>query len=161
VNLQENNGSVNFNMSLPTGTLPGGENLSQRTVAGTQSVTVMPILTCNPTKNLASHQYINASCFALPSPGNNGGYVMPEMFGPAFFNSDLSLFKNFQFSESRKLQFRFSAYNFLNHPLWTFGHDNNLNLSFAADGTVNNSRFGYVDNKLGRRIIQLAVKFYF
>lgn len=161
VNLQENTGSVNFNMSLPTGTLPGGENLSSRTVAGTQSVSVMPILTCNPTKGLTSHQYINASCFALPSPGNNGGFVMPEMFGPAFFNSDLSLFKNFQFAESRRLQFRFSAYNFLNHPLWTFGHDNNLNLSFGADGKVNNSRFGYVDNKLGRRIIQLAVKFYF
>jgi hypothetical protein len=161
VNLQQNNGSVNFNLNPPAGTLPGGNNLSARTVAGTESVSLMPLVTCNPTANLREHQFINGACFALPGPGNNGPYVMPEMFGPAFFNSDLSLFKNFVFSESRKLQFRFSGYNFMNHPLYSFGHDNNLNLSFGADGKVNNSNFGLVTNKVGRRVIQLAVKFYF
>jgi hypothetical protein len=87
---------------------------------------------------------------------------MPEMFGPGFVNTDLSIFKNFKFSEARKLQFRFSGYNAFNHPLSSFGHDNNLNLQFGADGKVSNlNTFGFVTNKVGRRVIQLAVKFYF
>ncbi len=161
VNLQENSGSVNFNLNAPPGTLPGGQNLSARTVAGTESVTLMPRLVCNPTSNLKDHQFINGDCFALPTPGNNGGYVFPEMFGPSFINSDLSMFKNFRFGEVRKLQFRFSGYNFLNHPVYTFGHDNNLNLAFDATGKQTNTRFGYTDNKAGRRVVQLAVKYYF
>ena len=161
VNLQFQNGSVNFNLNVPAGTLPDGQSLTNRTVAGTESVTLMPVLTCNPNNGLREHQYINASCFGLPSPGTNGAYIMPEMFGPAFFNSDLSLFKNFAFSENRRLQFRFTGYNFINHPLWSFGHDNNLNLAFGPDGKVNNTNFGIATNKVGRRMISMAVKFYF
>ena len=36
---------------------------------------------------------------------------------PAYFDSDLALFKNFQITERQKLQFRISAVNWLNHPL--------------------------------------------
>ena len=43
------------------------------------------------------------------------------MRGPAYFDSDLALFKNFQITERQKLQFRISAVNFLNHPLPQFG----------------------------------------
>jgi hypothetical protein len=119
------------------------------------------VLTCNPTSGLGSHQFINPNCFALPTPGHNGAIIMPEMFGPSFFDSDLSVFKNFYISERQKLQFRFSAYNFLNHPVWTFGADNNLNLSFDSNGKVNNPNFGTTTNKIGRRILQMAVKYYF
>ena len=94
--------------------------------------------------------------------GHNGDYVFPYIKGPAFFNSDLSLFKNFNFSEAKKLQFRFSAYNFLNHPLKTFTNgDSNLTLNFDAAGKLVNNRFGYADTKFGHRTIQLAAKFYF
>ena len=58
--------------------------------------------------------------------------MLPAIYGPAFFNSDLGLFKNFQITESKKLQFRFNGYNFLNHPLWSF---NGNNLSLGFDGT--------------------------
>jgi Carboxypeptidase regulatory-like domain len=153
-NLQLNTGNGNFGISLPAG-------VSNRTIVGTESIQVQPILTCDPRSNLGEHQYINPSCFALPTPGNNGPVIMPEMFGPGFFNMDLSVFKNFSVGESRKLQFRFSGYNFLNHPVYSFGNDSNLNLTFGPDGTVNNPNFGTTTNKIGRRIIQLAVKFYF
>ena len=43
----------------------------------------------------------------------------------------------------------------------TFGSDANLNLTFGPDGKVNNPLFGTAVNKLGHRIIQLAVKYYF
>ena len=96
-------------------------------------------------------------------PGGNGAIVSPEVFGPAFWNSDLSLFKNFQISESRKVQFRFSTYNFLNHPLWSFRNgSNNLNLNFdGSTGKLANDAFGTTTEKLGHRIVQLAIKFYF
>lgn len=150
-NLQMNVGNGNFNL--------GG--ISSRVISGTDSIQVQPLLTCNPNSNLGDHQYINASCFAPPTPGHNGPAIMPEMFGPAFFTSDLSAFKNFQFKERHKVQFRFSAYNFLNHPLYSFGSDSNLNLSFDANGKVSNPTFGVATNKIGRRIIQLAVKYSF
>ena len=97
-----------------------------------------------------------------PGPGQNGPMVTPPVYGPAFFNSDLGLFKNFQMGESKKIQLRFNAYNFLNHPLWSFiSGSANLKPTFDVNGRQTNSIFGVTTEKQGRRIIQLAVKFYF
>jgi hypothetical protein len=64
--------------------------------------------------------------------------------------------------ESRRLQFRFNAYNFLNHPLWSFINGSaNLKPTFDVNGNQTNGIFGITTEKQGRRIIQLAVKFYF
>jgi len=114
---------------------------------------------------------LNGDCFTIPTvPGQNGPSVLPEFFGPWFWTSDLSLFKNFRIKESQKLQFRFSAYNFMNHPLWSFAGtgpgSSNLYLNFApapsGNGQVqSNSTFGYTPIKIGNRIIQFALKYYF
>ena len=93
--------------------------------------------------------------------------MLPAIYGPAFFNTDLGLFKNFNLGEQRKLQFRFEAYNFLNHPLWSFPTGTNLlTLQFqqAANGgaiTQTNGNFGKTLFKQGNRVVELAVKFYF
>jgi hypothetical protein len=136
---------------------------NSRTVHGTPNLAWRPLWTCNPGENLGDRQFVNGSCLALPtSPGQNGPNVGPPVYGPAFFNSDLGMFKNFQISEQKRLQFRFNAYNFLNHPLWSFiGGSANLKPSFDAAGNPNNPIFGLVNEKQGRRIIQLAAKFYF
>jgi len=91
---------------------------------------------------------------------------MPVAYGPAFFNSDLSIFKNFHFSESRKLQLRAQAYNFLNHPLYSFPSGNNLTLQFVQDPatqkiTQSNANFGKTTQKQGARIVEFGAKFYF
>jgi hypothetical protein len=90
---------------------------------------------------------------------------LPAIYGPAFFNTDLGLFKNFQIKESMKLQFRVQANNFLNHPLWSFGQGTPLNLTFTQDATgklvQSNSQFGTAQYKTGQRILELVVKFYF
>jgi hypothetical protein len=147
---------------LAQDTLANQPSLNATTYLGTPDLKLQPRLTCDPRANLKDRQFINGSCFALPTIGHNGDFVFPAIRGPMFQNHDISLFKSFNFTERRRLQFRFSAYNFLNHPLWSFTNgDNNLKLRFDANGKLANDRFGFTDNKFGRRVIQLAVKFYF
>ena len=166
------NASGNFGINLNGATIPGvlssaGKpiNISNVSLLGTPDIQLNPILTCNPTANLATNQYINPNCFGVPTQiGQNGPTVLPAIYGPAFFNADLGIFKNFVFKENMKLQFRIDAFNFLNHPLWSF-NGNNLSLGFTESSTgtfaVNTPDFGTVTQKQGNRIIQLAVKFYF
>jgi hypothetical protein len=169
----------NFNMQLNSAILPGTQNvvnpsgsngiaISNQSILGTNAIQLNPILTCDPTKNLKSNQYINGDCFAAPTQvGVNGPTLLPVAYGPAFFNADLGLFKNFPIKESMKLQFRIQAYNFLNHPLWSFPNGtSNLTLQFqqATPGgpiTQTNSNFGIAPAKQGNRIMVFAVKFYF
>ena len=96
--------------------------------------TTMPLLVCDPRSNLKSGQYFNPACFAPPTGGKNGNIIWPYIKGPAFFNSDLAIYKDFNFGEHQKIEFRFSAFNFLNHPLPQFGISGNsdINLNFVA-----------------------------
>jgi hypothetical protein len=148
---------------LPNGTtLTAPQGMNNENTLGTPDLQLMPVITCNPSSGLGNHQYVNGACFAPPTLGHNGSYEWPYIKGPAFFNHDLSVFKNFQIRESTKVQFRFSAYNFLNHPISSFlNGDPNLNLTFDKTGALSNQRFGYADEKFGHRILQLAIKFYF
>jgi carboxypeptidase family protein len=179
-NLTGNSTNLNFNMQTNSAILPGTQNIvnpgggkngipiNNQSILGTNAIQLNPILTCDPTKNLASHQYINGNCFALPSQvGVNGPAMIPAIYGPAYFNSDLGIFKNFQIKESMKVQIRVQAQNFLNHPLWSFPNQNNLTLNFnqASPGSTSipqtNSTFGYTTFKQGQRIVEFVAKFYF
>jgi hypothetical protein len=140
-------------------------NISSASILGTPDIQLNPILTCNPRSGLGHNQYINASCFAVPTQtGQNGPTVLPAIYGPAFFNWDMGLFKNFQIKESKKIQLRFNGYNFLNHPLWSF-NGSNLNLHYSQDATgkitMDAPLFGTVTTKQGHRVVQAAIKFFF
>jgi hypothetical protein len=166
--------SANFNYSgfIPAGTTFMGRTItspvqaSSSNVLGTSDITLMPTLTCDPRSGLKANQYINGACFSpFSTPGQQGNYIFPVLTGPGFWNSDLSLFKNFSWgsSENKKLQFRFSGYNFLNHPNRTFiASDPGLSLTFDNSGNaVANGKvpFGYATNKVGHRIMQVMIKF--
>src|SRR5258708_13393977 len=142
-NLQETDSS-NFNLGFggsnfnnpnnPAGLQSGG--VANNTWLGTGSVQLQPTITCNPTANLKPHQYVNMACFGMPAPGTNGWYQFPYIHGPAYFNSDLAVFKTFKMTERQSLEFRASAFNFLNHPLDSFqGHNVNADLSLHFDQT--------------------------
>jgi hypothetical protein len=161
-NLAGNSGQ-NFGLNLNSYKIPGTTfNVSNVSLLGTPDIQLNPVLSCNPTSNLGPNQYINPKCFSIPTQvGQNGPTVLPAMYGPAFFNADLGLFKNFQIKEQMKVQFRFNAYNFVNHPLWSF-NGNNLSLGFdGTSGQVNTPNFGTVTQKQGHRVLQVAAKFYF
>ena len=155
--------AANYNLNLNGYKIPGTKfNVSNASLLGTTDIQLNPILTCDPTSGLGHNQYINASCFSFPTQvGQNGPTELPAIYGPAFFNWDMGLFKNFQIGESKKLQLRFNGYNYLNHPLWSF---NGTNLTAGFDGTtgkLNTPNFGTVTEKQGHRVVQLAIKFYF
>jgi hypothetical protein len=156
-------GSSNFGM---TGTLADGTEISAENINGTPDVPAQPVLTCDPSKGVPSGYMFNPNCFAPPSPGQNGNFIFPYIKGQPYFNHDLSLFKNFSMGKTggKKLQLRVSAYNFLNHPIRFPSDSDNLTLRFQ-DGVRDdpNGDFGRLpeDNKYGRRIVQLALRFMF
>ncbi len=165
-NIQANYSS-NFNLGgyildrLDANGQPVG--LNAKLINGTPDISAQPILLCDPRKNLKPNQYVNGACFAQPTPGHNGSFIFPYIKGPGFINHDLSVFKNWEFSESKKLQFRLSAYNFINHAVWSFRNgEPRLDLKFDQQGKlIDSDVYGIPDTKFGRRLLQFALKFYF
>jgi len=180
------------NPNLPDNsiTLPNGVKavgISPSTYFGTNAYnTLVPVVTCNPTKNLHHGQRFNPACFAPPAQGQQGTLNMPYMRSPNYWDSDLGIYKNFHFTESRYIQFRVSATNWLNHPLAQFGLANNSDIQLSFIGTENATCGGCVNPdgspiqvqylsptntnasttgvptfKNGSRFVTLATKFYF
>jgi hypothetical protein len=126
-----------------------------------------------------AHQYANGNCFGLPQPGSQGSWHVPFAAGPSFFKSDLSVYKTIKLSERQDMQFRFSGFNFLNHPLMAFAEGNgaqNVSLSVgngkgalpatasqAIQNAVitNGSTFGIAAYKSGVRILEAGFTYNF
>ncbi len=149
-----------------------GPNISNESYLGTNAITLEPVLVCNPTANLKSGQRFNPNCFQAPAPGTQGTEMWPFISGPWNLNADMSLFKTFKFTETRNLQLRFEAFNFLNHPNAAFGVQNNNDIELQFYKTVNGVQIptltnqnpltsGYPAYTVGYRQLELAAKFYF
>jgi hypothetical protein len=97
--------------------------------------------------------FANDSSFSSEAPGTFGTCpAQGPVIGPHFVNVDLSLQKNFQFTETKRLQFRADFLNAFNHP--------NLaapNTSYSPTST----NFGYITNSQDPRNLEFALKFYF
>jgi hypothetical protein len=160
--------SPNFNLNgfinESSGTIP----VNSQVMLGTPDVSLQPVLKCDPATGLGSHQYINGGCFGLAPIGTNGQYIFPYAQAPTYFNSDLTAEKGFSLGGDRNLHFRIAAFNFLNHPLNSFGtgyaQQTNLSLngSTVANATYDPaSGFGFAPQKLGRRLLEVSAKFSF
>ena len=161
---------------------------------GSSDYNLQPTVTCNPGANLHTQpatpgnplvrQYANGNCFGLPAQGTQGWWNLPATRGPAYFKSDLSIYKDIPLHEQQSVQLRMSGFNFLNHPLYTFNGANTgnaLNLTFAdpacnqttgggcfytqqaalAGLQLENAGFGLTASKTGVRIVEFAVKYNF
>ena len=155
------NYTTNFNL--------GGQNpysnipLGGAQYLGTTDVNLQPLLTCDPRSQLAPRQYINPNCFALPQPGGfNGPFRYPYLHGPAFFQSDLTVVKDIKVHNSKQLEFRLEAFNFLNYKLKTFTnlHPQALSLVYNA-GIPQNGTFGFSEDNSGRRVMEVNIKYTF
>jgi hypothetical protein len=89
-----------------------------------------PLVTCDPRKH-ASGLYFNPNCFTTPGYGQPGTKIWPYIKAPGYFDSDLGIYKSFKITESKRIEFRVQATNFLNHPLYQFG------LGGTGDETIN------------------------
>lgn len=62
--------------------------------------------------------WFNIGAFSLEPLGTFGDVGRDTVIGPGLITWDFSTLKNFNFTESKYLQFRFEAFNFPNHPNW-------------------------------------------
>jgi hypothetical protein len=188
--------NANFNLYGGYDIQPAGTNVIEGitfdgiTQLGTPSVVVEPKITCNPTQNIpkptnGAKSFINPNCFSLPAPGTNGSFSLPDIHGPMYFNSDLTLVKNVHVRREQSLQFKLAGFNFLNHPNWQLygGPAAGLGLGFgqnltrnATTGQINypssdaaarasliqtSNNFGSTPYKSSLRIVELSVKYSF
>ena len=103
--------------------------------------------------NATPQKWFNTACFAAPpGPPNyrRGNAGRDILRGDSYRNFDLSLYKNFRFTESRRLQMRFEAFNVFNQHSFAF-----------PDATVNSPTYGQVFSSSPGRILQVAAKLYF
>jgi hypothetical protein len=119
-----------------------------------------PNVTGNP--NNGPHtaaQWFNTAAFSLPAPFTFGTAGRNDIFGPGLVNLDFSLQKDFALPlEGSKLQFRFDAFNVLNHP--------NFNVpgrvaTFNTAGVQTSPSFGVITSALDPRELQFALRFIF
>jgi len=155
-------------------------SISNTTLLGSNINTpVVPVLTCDPRKGLASGYYFNPDCFAPPTTqGQNGNLIWPYIKGPAYFDSDLGIYKNFKITERHSLQFRVQMFNFLNHPLPDFtlrGDDIQLSFNCGTSSlctpssldpalsmtNTNASTNGKPLYTRGRRVLEFSLKYTF
>ncbi|HTV06552.1 MAG TPA: carboxypeptidase regulatory-like domain-containing protein [Acidobacteriaceae bacterium] len=173
------NGVPNFGLGLTYTGLPANakaeginSNIGDPTYFGTDaSLPILPVLTCNPTTGLKHYQRVNGNCFNAPAVGTQGGQNYPYMSAGAYFNNDLAVYRSFHIHESQAIQFRASAFNWLNHPLPNFSSLTPLTLGYNVDynsktitPNYNTSTFGVMDSKTGgtyARIFELNVKYTF
>jgi hypothetical protein len=101
------------------------------------------------------HQWFDTSVFSMPASGTWGDEPHNGVRGPGRDNWNISLFKNFQFSE-KNLQFRAEFFNIWNHPQWV---GDTLNGGISTNYGASN--FGAVTSAYDPRTIQLALKFSF
>jgi hypothetical protein len=119
--------------------------------------------TTNPKLFTTTGFIINPAAFSQPGPGQFGTCAPYQFYGPGIQTWDLSLFKQFKFTERYQLQFRTEFFNAFNHP--NFANPNANIGSPGSFGKVNNTLAPILGTDSGGpgdpREIQFALKLYF
>ncbi len=149
----------------------GGTN--NEAILGTDGIKLEPYITCDPRQHLAAGQYFNPNCFQMPTTrGVNGPLIWPDIQAPAYFDTDLGLYKNFKITERQAIQFRLTAFNLPNHANPTLGLGNDVNLAFGCTPgsspscvspllNSNAATNGHAKYALGNRSLEFALKYTF
>jgi hypothetical protein len=103
------------------------------------------------TSQADKNYWFSPTNFARPSAGTFTDQNLRNfLYNPGDQNHNLGLFKAFSISERHKFQFRFEAFNWLNHPNWN-----------GAETNPNNANFGKVTTKSSERQLQFALRYSF
>jgi hypothetical protein len=134
---------------------------------GSSPAGARPNLLCDPNQN-APHtfeQWFNIACvqttFTSPAPATAGNSPRGAINGPSLFKSDMTLAKNFNWSERYRLQLRLEAYNVFNHTNFTSPSlvSSTARTVSATTGLI--SGFGVITGVRDPRTLQFGAKFYF
>ncbi len=164
---------VNNPVTLPNGLVASGT--STTTWLGTSTYNqLVPLVTCDPRAHLARGYYFNPACFTTPAQGSQGTYIWPYIHGPAYFDTDLAIYKTFNITSRQNVQFRLDATNWLNHPLRQFGlaGSGDEELSFVGPNdaagnetlsptNTNTETTGKPAFTTGQRVLLFTVKYVF
>jgi hypothetical protein len=99
--------------------------------------------------------WFNTAAFSIPANGTYGDAGRNSLLGPAFWDLDTSIFREFPVGEGRHIEFRAEAFNLANHV--NLGQPDNT-LGDGTTGTINSTAYG---NSFLNRQLQIAVKFIF
>jgi len=95
--------------------------------------------------------WFDASAFTSPAPYTYGNAGRNSLVGPGRTNWDTSIFKTFPVHDQAFFEFRFEAFNVLNHP--QFGYPN---------ASVGNAQVGQITSVVGNpRNMQASLRFQF
>jgi hypothetical protein len=110
-------------------------------------------------KSCIAGTVFNTCAFTDPPLGSFGNVGQNTVRGPGLQNWDMSLFKEFPFTESKRLQFRAEVFNLPNHANMLFAKPGPQNSNNAtAFGTPT---FGFATAARAPRQIQFGLKFYY
>jgi len=104
------------------------------------------------------NEWFDTAIYSIPAAGTWGNAPHNSVWGPGRDNWNLSLYKNFVFSQERgsSLQFRAEFYNIWNHTQWIGDTQNG-----GVSTNLGASNFGAVTSAYDPRTIQLALKLFF
>lgn len=122
-------------------------------IANTNNVSgaLRPNVVGDPHAGTTKLRPINVDAFALPDAFTFGNMGRNSLRSDWNKNLDVSLFRSFPITESKKLEFRLEAFNITNTPVFAI-----------PDNNITDSNFGQVSSTANtERQLQLALKFYF
>ena len=103
-----------------------------------------------PSSQRTPEKYFDTTAFATPPAFTYGNAGRSIIKAPGITQLDFALLRSFKTSESSRLEFRFEAFNAINHA--------NFNVPGTSFGTPT---FGVLTSALPGRSLQFGLKFYF
>jgi outer membrane receptor protein involved in Fe transport len=119
-----------------------------------------PNVNGKPTITGNQNRWFDPTQFSAPSVGTFGNLPRNALRGPGYWRTDASLFKNFLFTETMRLQFRVEVVNLFNHNNWDLpqGNIGNPASPNSNAGQVTSNAYGGTDPM---RNVQFALRFQF
>jgi len=110
-----------------------------------------------PKEQRDTNHYFNMAAFSNVTAGNFGNLGRNILTGPATWNLDFSVHKEFPLTERQHLQFRFETFNTANHP--NFG---NPSVAWGSTNQTPSASFGTIrSTATDMRQMQAALKYIF
>jgi hypothetical protein len=99
--------------------------------------------------------FLNPAAVTTPAQGTFGNCGVGQFDGPGLKTANISLAKDFNFTERQAIQFRVDMTNFTNTPIFNFGQE------FSGQHTAGASNYGEIFTSQGARNIQFVLKYSF